>query len=521
MIGRKTLLPPLNLITVAAILPQDWAFRLVDCNAEALQETDWDWADIVLISGMIVQRGHMMALIREAKQRGKSVAVGGPYVTSVPDEAREAGADFLVLDEGEVTIPPFVEALQRGESSGTFSAEGEKADMTQSPVPRFDLLEFQHYSEMAVQFSRGCPFLCEFCDIIILYGRKPRTKTPEQIITELQTLYDLGWRRSMFMVDDNFIGNKRSVKPLLQAMAPWQEKHGYPFHMTTEASLNLADDPELLQLMVEANFGVVFLGIETPDTDSLALTKKKQNLRHSLVEQVHTINAAGLRVMGSFIIGFDGEKPGADKRILDFVNQAAIPHVMVSMLQALPTTHLMTRLKTEGRIPEEKEHANLTASCLSNFVPTRPLRQMAQEHIDCNWQLYEPEAFLERTYRHCRDMGTAPHRDKKKVSIRDLRELSVLFLLLWRHGIKRSTRGQFWRYLFALAKQSKQALRNFIVCCAHFEHFYTYRERIRDDIEKEMATMSANELDRFVSADAVSKPTGTPISPPKPHKVAG
>lgn len=310
LIGRKVSLPPLGLITVAAILPQTWEFRLVDRNVQSETEADWAWADLVLISGMIVQKPDMLHLIIEAKQRGKPVAVGGPYVTSSPEAVESAGADFLVLDEGEITLPMLVDALNRGETSGVFSAEGEKPDVTTTPIPRFDLLNLGAYNEMSVQFSRGCPFQCEFCDIIVLYGRKPRTKTPAQLLAELQTLYDLGWRRSVFVVDDNFIGNKRNVKLMLRELMPWMAQHDYPFRFTTEASVDLAQDQELLDLMVAANFCAVFLGIETPDTDSLSLTKKFQNTRNSLVESVQTINRAGLRVMAGFIIGFDGEKAG-------------------------------------------------------------------------------------------------------------------------------------------------------------------------------------------------------------------
>ncbi|NET52241.1 MAG: B12-binding domain-containing radical SAM protein, partial [Merismopedia sp. SIO2A8] len=216
LIGRKVSLPPLSLTTVAAILPQTWNFRLIDRNVRSETEADWEWADIVIISGMIVQKPDMIELIQSAKQRGKTVVVGGPYATSVQSEVQGAGADFLVLDEGEITLPLLVEALERGETSGVFRSNGEKPDVTTTPVPRFDLLDLNAYSEMSVQFSRGCPFQCEFCDIIVLYGRKPRTKTPAQLLKELQVLYDLGWRRSVFVVDDNFIGNKRNVKLMLK-----------------------------------------------------------------------------------------------------------------------------------------------------------------------------------------------------------------------------------------------------------------------------------------------------------------
>src|SRR4028119_2367803 len=314
------------MITVAAILPQTWEFRLVDRNIRLETEADWAWADLVIISGMIVQKPDMIHLIREAKRRGKLVAVGGPYVTSVPEAAQEAGVDFLVLDEGEITLPLLVEALERGETSGVFRAYGEKPNITTTPIPRFDLLDLKAYNEMSVQFSRGCPFQCEFCDIIVLYGRKPRTKNPQQLIAELDSLYNLGWRRGVFMVDDNFIGNKRSVKLLLKDLKVWQEEHKFPFTFNTEASIDLAQDQELMDMMVACNFNAVFLGIETPDEESLQMTKKFQNNRTSLMDSVQTITKAGLRVMAGFIIGFDGEKKGAGDRIVRFAGKRGHPH---------------------------------------------------------------------------------------------------------------------------------------------------------------------------------------------------
>ncbi|WP_088241886.1 B12-binding domain-containing radical SAM protein, partial [Calothrix rhizosoleniae] len=382
LVGSKTFLPPLGLITVAAILPQTWEFRLVDRNIRRETEADWEWADLIVISGMIVQKPDLLHLIHGAKQRNKLVAVGGPYVTSVPKEAQKAGADFLILDEGEITLPLFVEAIEQGEIKGVFRANGEKPDVTQTPIPRYDLLELDAYTEMSVQFSRGCPFQCEFCDIIVLYGRKPRTKTPAQLLAELQTLYDLGWRGGIFMVDDNFIGNKRNVKLLLRELAPWMKKRNYPFSFTTEASVDLAEDDELLDLMFVTNFRSVFLGIETPDEETLKLTKKYQNTRKSLIEGVKKINQSGMRVMGGFIVGFDGEKPGAGDRIVDFVEATTIPLAFCSTLQALPNTSLWNRLEQEGRLLEGKE-GDINQTTLTNFIPTRPIEEMAHEYINC------------------------------------------------------------------------------------------------------------------------------------------
>jgi radical SAM superfamily enzyme YgiQ (UPF0313 family) len=485
LIGRKASLPPLGMITVAAILPQTWEFRLVDRNVRFETEADWDWADLVIISGMIVQKPDMLHLIRESKRRRKQVAVGGPYVTSVPEAAQSAGVDFLVLDEGEITLPLLVAALERGETSGTFRAEGEKPDVTGTPVPRFDLLDLDAYSDMSVQFSRGCPFQCEFCDIIVLYGRKPRTKTPAQLLVELQTLYDLGWRRSIFVVDDNFIGNKRNVKLLLRELGPWMAAHGYPFRLSTEASVDLAQDLELLDLMLAANFNAVFLGIETPDTDSLALTQKFQNTRNSLMESVQTINRAGLRVMAGFIIGFDGERSGAGDRIIDFVEATAIPQALFSMLQALPNTALWHRLQKEGRLQLGSDEAGIHQTTLTNFIPTRPLEELAREYVNCFWELYEPDRYLARVYRHFMTMKPSPH--KQRFRIPGWMDIRGLLIICWRQGLKRHTRFQFWYQLFSIIRHNPGVFEHYLINCAHIEHFLEYRSIVRDEIELQLA----------------------------------
>ncbi|MEP0854769.1 B12-binding domain-containing radical SAM protein [Trichocoleus sp. DQ-U1] len=490
LIGRKVSLPPLGMITVAAILPQTWEFRLIDRNVRCETEADWAWADLVIISGMIVQKPDMLHLIREAKQRGKLVAVGGPYVTSVPNAAQEAGVDFLVLDEGEITLPLLVEALERGETEGVFRSNGEKPDVTNTPIPRFDLLDLTAYNDMSVQFSRGCPFQCEFCDIIVLYGRKPRTKTPAQLLAELQALYDLGWRRSIFVVDDNFIGNKRNVKLLLRELGPWMAARGYPFRLSTEASVDLAQDEELLDLMVAANFSAVFLGIETPDTESLALTQKFQNTRNSLMESVQKINRAGLRVMAGFIIGFDGEKAGAGRRIIDFVEATAIPQALFSMLQALPNTALWHRLQKEGRLLEGSEEANIHQTTLTNFIPSRPLEELAREYVSCFWELYEPARYLARVHRHFLEMKPTPH--KKKFRMPGFTDIKALFIICWRQGLKRSTRFQFWRQMFSIIQHNPGVFESYLINCAHIEHFIEYRQIVRDEIEAQLTEYLAN-----------------------------
>ncbi|MEI6444468.1 MAG: B12-binding domain-containing radical SAM protein [Nostocales cyanobacterium ELA583] len=493
LLDRKAMLPPLGLVTVAAILPQEWNFKLVDRNIRQITEAEWTWADMVILSAMIVQKEDLLAQIQEAKRRGKRVAVGGPYPTALPNEVTDVGADYLILDEGEITLPLFIDAINRGESSGMFRSGGEKPDVSTTPIPRFDLLEFDAYAEMSVQFSRGCPFQCEFCDIIVLYGRKPRTKTPAQLLAELDYLYELGWRRSIFMVDDNFIGNKRNVKLFLKELQPWMVAHQYPFSFATEASVDLAQDQELMDAMVRCNFGSVFLGIETPDEESLAFTQKFQNTRDSLSEAVHKITRSGLRVMAGFIIGFDGEKTGAGGRIVKFVEQTSIPTALFSMLQALPDTALWHRLAKENRL--RSKSANINQTTLMNFVPTRPLPEIASEFVEAFWELYEPSRFLDRTYRHFRILGEATYPKKGKGAKKPLnwKVLRALLTICWRQGVLRNTRWQFWRNLGSMYKHNPGGISSYLAVCAQIEHFLEYRQIVRDEIEAQVTEFLAVE----------------------------
>ncbi|MCY7283182.1 MAG: B12-binding domain-containing radical SAM protein [Cyanobacteria bacterium CAN_BIN43] len=488
LVDRKALMPPLGLATVAAILPQTWEFKLADRNVRSISEAEWEWAELVIISAMIVQKEDFLGQIQEAKRRGKSVAVGGPYATALPKEAEAAGADFLILDEGEITLPMFIEAIAKGETQGVFRSDGVKPDVTGTPVPRFELLDFNAYDNMSVQFSRGCPFQCEFCDIIVLYGRKPRTKNPEQLLAELERLYELGWRRTIFLVDDNFIGNKRNVKLLLKALQPWMAAHDYPFHFNTEASVDLAQDQEMMDLMVDCNFNAVFLGVETPDEDSLAVTKKFQNTRDSLSEAVDSIIASGLRVMAGFIIGFDGEKKGAGDRIVQFVEKTAIPTAFFSMLQALPDTALWHRLIKEGRM---RGNGNINNTTLMNFEPTRPIEEITREFIDAFWNLYDPMAYLNRTYRHFLKLGTPKHKSSlRKVSWVSIR---ALLLVAWRQGVVRKTRFQFWLNFIGILRHNPRVWDHYLSICAISEHFLEYRVIVRDQLESQLALYLAEE----------------------------
>ena len=483
--GKKAAIPPLSLTTVAGILPQDWEFKLIDRTIRPATETEWEWAELVIISGMIVQQDDFHAQIREAKRRGIPVAVGGPYPSSTPEPLKEAGADYLILDEGEITLPMFVEALERGETEGIFRSE-EKCDMTTSPVPRHDLLDLKLYESMSVQFSRGCPFQCEFCDIIVLYGRKPRTKNTSQILQELESLYKLGWTGNVVLVDDNFIGNKRNVKLLLKEIKNWQEQHNYPFSFYTEASVDLAKETELLELMVDCNFWGVFVGIETPDHDSLKLTKKYQNLRDPLVESINKITSSGIQVTGGFILGFDGEKDDVADSIFEFVQQTNIINPMLGILQAIPNTALWHRLEKEGRLLNIKLFGNQGA--LMNFVPERPMENIAQDYLELVWKLFEPVTYMERMFKTIMKINQngLDHKHRSSLSPSPLELFEIIFFILWKYGIVLKTRWKFWSYLLQIFFKYPDWAGSFFIGCGQMEHFLEYRETAKERINQQL-----------------------------------
>ncbi len=383
--GARHTSPPLGLMTVAALLPVEWTCRLVDRNVTDLNEADLAWADLVMIGGMIVQRPDCLALIAKVQGCGKPVVIGGPDVMA--DPRIYAHADFRVIGEAETIIGDFIAAWQSGQRSGTFTAEKFKADVTGTPVPRFDLIDCRNYVFPSVQFSRGCPFMCEFCDIITLYGRTPRSKTPEQMLAELEALYNRGHRGHVDFVDDNFIGNKKAVKAFLPHLIAWQRERDYPFIFSTEASINLADDDELLALMRKAGFVVVFIGIETPDGDTLVAAQKKQNTRRSIADSVHKIYRAGMFVMAGFIVGFDTEKGSVADDLVTCIEETDIAISIVSLLTALKTTHLHSRLEREKRLfPvswQDKQFAEAAGDqCILglNFETLRPRREVLSDY---------------------------------------------------------------------------------------------------------------------------------------------
>ena len=395
-VDKKSNIPPLGLLTVAAMFPGDWSLRLVDMNVRPLRDRDLAWADAVFTSSMIVQQHSLTQVVRRCRRAGVPVIAGGPHPTALPAEIQAQfepgeGIDHFVLGEVETIFPAFLDDLRRGLAKPVYGPV-EKPDIAGTPTPRFDLIDPEDYGSMALQFSRGCPFDCEFCDITALYGRRPRTKSTEKMIAELEAVYRTGWRGSLFLVDDNFIGHRRDALRLLEAVKTWQEAHGHPFSFMTEASVNLAKMPELLQAMRACGFTMVFLGIESPGEVALEKISKGQNLARGkraeshLQSAVRAIQAQGMEVSGGFIIGLDGDEEFDSH--LAFTREAGIPMAMAGLLTALKGTRLHARLEREGRLRSASTGCNTEIDL--NFEPELPREQLLDEYRRLIRALYEP-----------------------------------------------------------------------------------------------------------------------------------
>jgi radical SAM superfamily enzyme YgiQ (UPF0313 family) len=437
-ISKRASMPPLGLLTIAAMLPPEWELRLVDMNVTSLGDGDLAWADIVFLSAMTVQRDSTRAAIARCRDRGLRVVAGGPLFTNEPEAFPEV--DHLVLNEGELTFPQFLADLAAGSPRQRYTS-AEYADVHQTPIPRWDLVDMRHYASMAVQFSRGCPFDCEFCNITALYGHRPRVKSAAQIVAELDLFYRLGWRGRVFFVDDNLIGNRRYLKEeLLPAIIEWRKgKTGMPFN--TEASINLADDNELMLLMENAGFDGVFIGIETPEDDGLAECNKKQNRSRDLIEDVRRIQRAGLEVQGGFILGFDSDTPGTFQRQIDFIQDSGIVTAMVGLLQAPPATRLWDRMIREGRLTGSASGNNVEAQ--TNFTPKMPLDVLYRGYKEVLNHLYAPEHYYDRVITFLREYK----RPKFNAPVNG-RDVLAFFRSVGRLGIVGRERLHYWRLFF-------------------------------------------------------------------------
>ncbi|OKO86459.1 B12-binding domain-containing radical SAM protein [Bradyrhizobium sp. AS23.2] len=505
LMGVRRPAAPLGLITVAAMLPKDWTVRLIDCNTAPFGDEDLAWADVVFTGGMLSQQVDTLRLIELCRAAGKPVVVGGPDPTSSPHIYERA--DFQVLGEAEGVIEEFIAAWDSGARSGVFTAPKFQADVTKTPVPRFDLLKFEDYLYLGVQYSRGCPFTCEFCDIIELYGRVPRTKTTEQMFVELETLYQMGYRGHLDFVDDNFIGNKKSLRQFLPKLAEWQRAHGYPFELSTEASVNLADDPELLELMGAANFFGIFVGIESPDPATLVAMRKKQNTRRNIAESIHKIYAAGMLVTAGFIVGFDSEKVAMADAMVDFIEEAAIPVCMVGLLYALPNTQLTRRLAREGRLhPGHDLTPKVGADqCMGgiNFDPVRPLRDILRDYKTVLERVYSPAAYASRIDRLMTLLDRSKQRDQ--LAEGDIR--ARIGAMETVHRVVTAipeARGPLWQTFMNCAKRDTSSARIAVQMIAAYAHLGPFSRKVIDAIDARLAALDDETVTPPVTIDATA-----------------
>ncbi|MEW6137168.1 MAG: DUF4070 domain-containing protein [Thermodesulfobacteriota bacterium] len=459
---------PLGLITVGAMLPKDWEIKLVDLNVESLRDEALRWADMVMLGAMVVQKESALQIAERAKAMGKTVVAGGPYFTSTEDTFENV--DHLVLNEAEITLPRFLEDLAKGQPKRVYSSS-EKPDLCMTPLPRWDLLHLNYYASLSVQYSRGCPFDCEFCDIVNLNGRKPRVKANEQMIREFDVLYDLGWRGRLFIVDDNFIGNRVKVKSLLRALIPWQEKRGYPFCLYTEASVNLAQDQELMTLMTSAGFDSVFLGLETPEEECLAECGKHQNRSMDLLEAVKTIQRNGMEVMGGFIIGFDNDPPNIFERQIKFIQSGGVVKAMIGLLQAIPGTRLYKRLQEEGRLVLECTGDNCDGTL--NFIPKMDLQTVRDGYQAVLNYLYSPKQYYIRVREFLKDYK--PVRRRRL----DRAEIMAFFRSIWYLGLldKGKNKLYYWKLIVTAFLFHREAFGEAVSSAIFGYHF---RKLLRD-----------------------------------------
>jgi len=448
-VGKKSLMPPLGLMTVASMIPENFKLKLVDLNVEELDVRDVIDSDLVFLSAMIVQKESFQEVVEICNENFTKVVAGGPYPTSSFNEIE--GVDYFVINEGEITIPKFFEDYKNGNLKKIYTSS-EKPDLTKTPPPRFDLIDMSLYSTMAIQASRGCPFNCEFCDIIEMFGRKPRYKTPEQFLREMDVLFNLGFKGPLFIVDDNFIGNKKQAKALLREIIKWQEKHENPFTLFTEASINLAEDDEFLDLMVAAGFNMVFIGIETPDPETLKATQKTQNMKGNLLDSVLKIQNRGIEVLAGFIIGFDTDKDDIFDRQIEFIQEAGIPMAMIGLMMVLPNTQLWRRLEKENRL-RGATHGNNTHELVVNFEPIMDEKKMVDGYRRIISTIYTPKNYFKRAETLIERIPAVKFEGRKILK----EDVKALFLSLLKQGFSKYA-FSYWKFIFKTIFRNPQNL---------------------------------------------------------------
>ncbi len=459
--SRRSAYPPLGLLTMAAMLPRAWALKLIDMDVTQLRDADLEWADYVMVGAMIVHKKSALEVAERCTAMGKPVIGGGPLFTTSEEKFPTVG--HLVLGEVEEIMPRVVADMEAG-CLGKHYENDERPDVTTTPLPRWDLINFNDYVTMSVQFSRGCPYDCEFCDIIVMNGRRPRTKLPAQLLAELDALHSRGWKGPVFLVDDNFIGNKRKVKEMLRAVIDWRERVGARMDFFTQASVNLADDQELLELMAAAGFGKVFLGIETPEMASLKECKKLQNTRRDLLESVWTIQNAGMQVMGGFIVGFDNDGSDIFERQFEFIQKAGVVTAMVGLLSALPKTRLYTRMIAEGRLLRQSEGSNTEADL--NFITKLDSDFLINGYRRLMHSLYEPDTYYQRIRSY---LSRYRHRGQREYY--GVADIKAFFKSLWCLGLRYPGRLAYWRLLLYTLVRHPREFGQAVTLAIYGHHF--------------------------------------------------
>lgn len=467
--GKQAAFPPLGLLTVSTMLPKQWERKLVDMNVETLWPDDIEWADLVFISAMIVQNESLEQVVELCRSMGKKVVVGGPYVSTSSE--RLPDADHIFIGEAETTLPEFINDLELGIARKIYKAD-ERPSLLNTPVPDFGLVDMKHYSAMNVQYSRGCPFNCEFCDIIEIYGRVPRTKSNDQMLAELDALNQAGWRGLVFIVDDNFIGNKKNVRLLLPDLIAWSRRNRFPFSFITEASINLAEDDALLQMMEDAGFRRVFLGIETPVEESLKAAQKGQNTRRDLLESIHKIQSYGMEVMAGFIVGFDSDPDDIFDRQMNFIRESGIPLAMVGLLAALPDTQLWRRLEKEGRLLDISTGNN--TDCSLNFIPKMDMTSLIEGYKTILRNIYSPKEYYLRAL-DCLSRFHQNRVEPRQINLMD--DLRAFFNIVLTLGIRDRSRTQFWSYFYKVLRFHPRDFAHGLTLAAMGYHFRQITEK--------------------------------------------
>jgi len=469
-VAKKAAYPPLGLLTVAAMLTDDWEVRLVDLNTERLTDKDLDWADCVMISAMAVQQKSTLEILQRCRPKSAKVIAGGPLFNSTPEKFLDL-VDHLILNEAELTLPPFLEDLKKGTPKKIYQSPT-YPDLSSTPIPRWDLINMKKYASMMIQFSRGCPFDCEFCDITALYGRRARLKSEDQFIAELEKLYDLGWRHNVFIVDDNFIGNKGKIKKILPRLIRWMKAREYPFTLITEASINMADDDDLIRLMGEAGFDTVFIGLETPDEGSLKECSKVQNCGRDLIAAIKKIQAVGIQVLGGYIVGFDNDDEGIFSRQIKFIQESGVVTAMVGLLNAAPNTRLWHRLKAENRLVVNLSGDNTDGTI--NFIPRMDKEKLLEGYRKIVKTIYSPRYHYQRV---CKFLEQYKPLRKRRLRRGDVNTFvrSVFYLGVLGNGV---SQWYFWKMLFKSATRYRSAFAEAMTLMVYGHHFRKVAKKV-------------------------------------------